>query len=60
MMNREDIGDIIDKHMLQFLDDYAYTFGSLPSKEIVNAWMSGFVASCRALTDAMLETKDTV
>lgn len=59
-MDREDLSYIIDKHMLQFLDDYASTFGSLPSQEIVNAWMSGFIASCRALASAMSETKDAV
>jgi len=49
----EDENEVIDKYVLQFLDEFTSTFGHLPDEKEFGLWKIGFTDGCDAVREAL-------
>lgn len=58
MLDREEIEVILDKYMLDFLDVFQEEMERLPTDEERRIWMSGFIAGCMSIEEAVQNQLD--
>jgi hypothetical protein len=53
LMNDEHMNKIIDKHMLNFLDEFEEAYDRAPTKLEHQLWMMGFIDGCVAIGEGI-------
>lgn len=52
----EEMNKIIDRYMLNFLDEFEAAFKRLPDEQEKRLWMVGFIDGCEAIGEAIRPT----